>query len=117
MSLYNKPLGKPRPRLGGFNSDLPPDVKQHAQTVIEQSALPVAAPGEPAPAQTRVRTAVPGSRLTVRQPQQSDSPETARSRRCERFCVKGNMRSLVLSAGTVACWLTWASCSRVAAHG
>src|SRR5688500_4013157 len=77
MSLYSKPINKPRPRLGGMSSDLPPDVEQRAQTIVQQSALPAAAPVDvpaAAPAQAVAARTMPTAPVL-----QSDSREASRS--------------------------------------
>src|SRR3954469_208573 len=78
MSLYRKPINKPRPRLGGMSSDLPPDVEQRAQTIVQQSALPAAAPVDPVPAAAPARAAAARTMPTA-PVLQSDSRETSRS--------------------------------------
>jgi hypothetical protein len=42
MSLYDRSISKPRPRLGEMKSDLSPEVETKAQQVVAQSALPLA---------------------------------------------------------------------------
>jgi hypothetical protein len=66
MSLYNRSISKPRPRLGDMKSDLSPEVETKAQQVVAQSALPLAS------AQNQL---VQSASVPVPEPESSAFPE------------------------------------------